>query len=125
MEKQQLRQLQHNMNRRESRQNRKLRSKSKIRGNVDRPRLTVFRSNKHIFAQIIDDESGKTLAAASSLKMKNAGKKVDMAEKIGEEIAKAAKHKKITKVVLDRSGYKYHGRVKSLADGARKGGLQF
>lgn len=113
------------MNRLKLRQNRKLRSKARIRGGENRPRLTVFRSNKHIFAQIIDDETGKTLVQASSLKMKAKGKKVDTAAMVGEEIAKSAKSKKVTKVVLDRSGYKYHGRVKSLADGARKGGLQF
>ena len=113
------------MNRQELRKNRKVRSRVRTKGSSSRPRLTVFRSNRHIFAQIIDDEKGITLAQTSSLKVKSKGKKVDIATEVGEEIAKAAKAKKVTKVVLDRSGYKYHGRVKALADGARKGGLQF
>jgi len=113
------------MNRQELRKNRKVRSRVRTKGSSSRPRLTVFRSNKHIFAQIIDDEKGITLAQTSSLKVKSKGKKVDIATEVGEEIAKEAKAKKVTKVVLDRSGYKYHGRVKALADGARKGGLQF
>ena len=113
------------MNRQESRLKRKARAKAKIRGSEGKPRLTVFRSNKHIFAQIIDDEKGITIAEASDLKTKTEEKKVDAAMKVGEELAKAGKAKKVTKVVFDRNGYKYHGRVKALAEGARKGGLQF
>ena len=83
------------------------------------PRLCVFRSNKHLYAQVIDDKSGKTLAQFSNLKKKAA------ADKIGQEIAKKALEKKIQKVVFDRGGYKYHGQIKLLAEGARQGGLKF
>lgn len=96
---------------------RKLRVRSKIFGTAKRPRLTVYRSNKSLYGQIIDDEKGVTLAAAKGVK--TAG------EKIGEELAKKAIAKKVKKVVFDRSGFRYHGRVKSLAEGARKGGLEF
>lgn len=107
-------------------QRRKKRVRGKISGTKAVPRLSVYRSNKAIYAQIIDDEKGETLASATSLKIKKSKlDKTKAAELVGEEIAKEAKKKKISKVVFDRSGYKYHGRVKTLSEGARKGGLKF
>ena len=104
------------------------RVRSKISGTALVPRLNVFRSNNNIFAQIIDDEKGVTLVSASSidkeLKLQNGGN-VEAATKVGELIAKRAKEAKITKVVFDRGGYLYHGRVKALADAARENGLEF
>lgn len=99
--------------------------RSKISGTPERPRLTVFRSNKQIYAQVIDDTTGKTLAAASSLKMEDKLTKKEMAAKVGELIAKSAQEAGIQAVVFDRNGYLYHGRVKELADAARNGGLKF
>jgi large subunit ribosomal protein L18 len=102
----------------------------KIRGTVERPRLTVYRSSKHILAQIIDDLNGVTLVAASS-QMKDVkgelkyGGNVAAAKVIGKKIADAAKAKGITQVCFDRGHYRYHGRIKALADAAREGGLQF
>ncbi len=90
-----------------------------------RPRLCVFRSNTNIYAQLIDDETGKTLAAASDLKIKKKGTKSEAAKKVGEEIASKAIALKIEAVVFDRAGFSYHGRVKALAEGAREGGLKF
>ena len=108
---------------------RKTRVRSKINGTKVRPRLSVFRSNAETSAQLINDESGTTLVSYSSKnlpKTKTKGQsKVQIATLVGEELAKKAKTKKIGKVVFDRGGYKYHGRVKALADGARKGGLAF
>ena len=103
---------------------RKLRVRSKLQKTSERPRLTVNRTNQHIYAQIVDDTTGNVLVACSdsSLKLKERG--VIAAEMVGEEIAKRAKKNKITQVVYDRSGYQYHGRVKALAEGARKGGLE-
>ena len=103
----------------------KLRVRGKIEGTTERPRLTVFRSNKQIYAQVIDDLTGKTLAAASSLKITDKAPKEEIAAKVGELIAKTAQEAGITAVVFDRNGYLYHGRVKELADAARKGGLKF
>jgi ribosomal protein L18, bacterial type len=104
----------------------KQRVRSKISGTNERPRLTVFRSNKQIYAQIIDDITGKTLAAASSLKMEAVvAAKKEIAAKVGEEIAKKAQEAGIQTVVFDRNGYLYHGRIKELADAARNGGLKF
>lgn len=103
----------------------KLRVRGKIKGTTERPRLTVFRSNKQIYAQIIDDLTGKTLAAASSLKLEDKAPKKEIAAKVGELVAKVAQEAGITTVVFDRNGYLYHGRVKELADAARKGGLKF
>lgn len=102
----------------------KFRVRNKISGTSERPRLTVFRSNKQIYAQVIDDLSGKTLAAASSLGIEKMPKK-EQAAKVGELIAKNAQEAGITTVVFDRNGFLYHGRVKELADAARKGGLNF
>ena len=110
-------------------QKRKARVKKKIQ-NSTRPRLNVFRSNKHIYAQLIDDKNGTTIISASTvlkdLKKESAkGKKVDAAKLVGETIGKLATEKGIKDVVFDRSGYLFHGRVKSLAEGARGAGLNF
>jgi len=114
------------------RQIRHLRIRNKVNGSSAMPRLAVFRSNEHIYTQIIDDKDAKTLAFASDLKLgkdktktgeKN--KKTDIAKLVGLEIAKKGVAKKIKKVTFDRAGYKYHGRVKALAAGAREGGLNF
>ncbi|MDL2278206.1 50S ribosomal protein L18 [Parabacteroides sp. OttesenSCG-928-G07] len=108
---------------------RRLKIKKGIRGKVsgtsERPRLTVFRSNKQIYAQVIDDTVGKTLAAASSLKIEDKAPKKEIAAKVGEMIAKSAQEAGVQAVVFDRNGYLYHGRIKELADAARKGGLKF
>ena len=114
-------------NKKEKRATRKLRFKSKILGMSTRPRLSVFRSNVHIYGQIVDDEKGTTLVSVSDLKLNKNSKitKTQMAEQVGEEIAKKAIAKKIKKVTFDRNGFVYHGRIKALADGARKGGLEF
>jgi large subunit ribosomal protein L18 len=111
----------------EGRERRKLRVRKKISGTTARPRLTVFRSNKQIYAQVVDDITGNTVASATSLKLETAddANKSKVAELVGEAIAEACKAKGITAVVFDRNGYIYHGRVKALADGARKGGLTF
>lgn len=103
------------------------RVRAKISGTPERPRLNVFRSTKHIYAQIIDDVNGVTLAAASSLSkdFEGDGGNVEGAKAVGELIAKHAIEKGITEVVFDRGGYLYHGRIKELADGAREGGLKF
>lgn len=103
----------------------KTRVRSKISGTPECPRLTVFRSNKQIYAQVIDDLSGKTLAAASSLKVATKAPKKEIAAIVGELVAKAAQEAGISTVIFDRNGYLYHGRVKELADAARKGGLKF
>ena len=102
----------------------KYRVRNKISGTQERPRMSVFRSNKQIYVQVIDDEAGRTLVAASSLGME-AMPKQEQAEKVGELIAKKALEAGITTVVFDRNGYLYHGRVKQVAEGARKGGLKF
>ena len=99
------------------------RIRKQIIGTKDMPRLCVYRSNKNISAQLIDDEKGVTLASASSLDMK--GNNTEVATKVGEKIAAEAKKIKVKKVVFDRGGYLYHGRVKALADAARKKGLEF
>ncbi|MBN2660540.1 MAG: 50S ribosomal protein L18 [Tannerellaceae bacterium] len=99
--------------------------RSKISGTAERPRLTVFRSNKQIYAQVIDDTTGRTLAAASSLKIEESASKKELAAKVGEQIAKSAQEAGVQVVVFDRNGYLYHGRIKELADAARNGGLKF
>ena len=99
--------------------------RSKISGTAERPRLTVFRSNKQIYAQVIDDTTGRTLAAASSLKSEDKAPKKEIAAKVGEQIAKSAQEAGVQAVVFDRNGYLYHGRIKELADAARNGGLKF
>ncbi len=103
----------------------KLRIRKKIAGSAERPRLCIFKSAKHIYASLIDDTTGKTLLALSSLNVKDELAGIEMAKKVGVEIAKKALSEKISSVVFDRNGFIYHGRVKSLADGAREGGLNF
>ena len=100
--------------------------RAKIAGTSKVPRLCVFRSHQYIYAQLIDDERGKTIIAVSSQEFKKSKKpKADKAKEVGKLIAKKALEKKIEKVVFDRGGYKYHGRVKAVAEGAREGGLKF
>ena len=101
------------------------RVRAKLTGTSERPRLAVFRSHVAIYAQVIDDLAGKTLAAASSREVDAKGNKSGQAVLVGELLAKKAGEKGISAVVFDRRGYAYHGRVKALADGARKGGLKF
>ena len=103
------------------RASRKRRIRAKVTGTPARPRLTVFCSLTKVYAQLVDDAAGKTLAAASSTK----GRNIASATKVGQEIAKKAKDIKVTVVVFDRNGRRYHGRIKALADAAREGGLQF
>jgi large subunit ribosomal protein L18 len=111
---------------REARQRRHRRVRGKVSGTAERPRLAVFRSNRGIFAQLIDDDSGRTLAAASWLGLKgHSGNKTDQATAVGKALADAAGKAGVTSCVFDRGGYLYHGRVKALAEGAREGGLQF
>jgi large subunit ribosomal protein L18 len=125
---------------REKRQVRHKRIRAKILGTATRPRLCVFRSGKHIYAQLVDDEKGKVLFSASDLKIKNRAPvkskgedkapvigqaKVNRAKEVGKLIAEKAKSSKIEKIVFDRGGYGYHGRVKAVAEGAREGGLKF
>ena len=98
---------------------------AKIRGTSERPRLVVYRSNTNIYAQIIDDSKGTTLAASNSSKLEGKIKKSDKSVTVGKDIAGLAKAKGISSVVFDRNGYLYHGRVKALADAAREAGLQF
>lgn len=110
----------------QSRQRIHFRIKKKVRGEAGRPRLSVFRSNKGIYAQLVDDNSGNVLASSSSATLGDAKvTKTEQAKKVGLAIAEMAKSKSIETVVFDRSGYLYHGRVKALADGAREGGLNF
>lgn len=104
---------------------RKRRIKAKIKGVAKKPRLCVFRSLKSISAQVIDDTKGMTLVFASPKEIKNAKSNLEGSKKVGELIAKKCAEKNITEVVFDRSGYKYHGNVKALAEGARTGGLKF
>ena len=110
---------------RELRLRRHSRVRRKVAGTVARPRLSVFRSSAHIYAQIIDDTAGHTLVAASSKADGAAGTKSEQARKVGELIASKAKEAGITQVVFDRGGFKYHGRVQALAEAARAGGLEF
>lgn len=107
-----------------TRDRRRKRIRSKVTGTSERPRLSVFKSNAFIYAQIINDETGKTLAAASSLKTSK-GTKTESSMNVGIEVAKLAKTAGVTKVVFDRGGFNYTGRIRALADGARQGGLEF
>lgn len=102
-----------------------MRVRKKVNGTAERPRLSVFRSNTSIYCQLIDDLTGHTLAAADSRETATAGTKSEQAKAVGQLIAEKARAAGIEKVVFDRGGYLYHGRVKSLAEGAREGGLQF
>ena len=111
----------------QARERRHRRIRGKVAGTAERPRLAVFRSNKGIFAQLVDDESGRTIAGASWLGVKKSfkGTKTEQAAEVGKALAEVAKKAGIESVVFDRGGYLYHGRVKALAEGAREGGLKF
>ncbi|HVZ74937.1 MAG TPA: 50S ribosomal protein L18 [Polyangia bacterium] len=111
----------------EGRKKRHNSARKRISGTAERPRLAVFRSAKHIYVQVIDDATSKTLVATSDQKLEKSGEqdKKDRAKKVGADIAKKCLEKGIDKVVFDRAGYKYHGRVSALADGAREAGLKF
>ena len=118
-----------NYSKNESRQRRKIRIRKKVNGTAERPRLVVYRSNLHIYAQIVNDLEGATLVSSSTLSLSKTESGLHCnksgAERVGKEIARLAKEKNISKVVFDRNGYIYHGRVKAVADGAREGGLEF
>jgi large subunit ribosomal protein L18 len=114
----------------EARRRVRVRIQQKVRGSQERPRLAIFKSGRHIYAQVIDDASGRTLAHASSLdaglkKEEKNGANVGTAKRVGKLVADRAKEKGIARVVFDRGGYIYHGKVKALADAAREGGLEF
>jgi large subunit ribosomal protein L18 len=116
------------MNNTSAKTRRQIRIRAKVQGTSDKPRLSIFRSNKFIYAQIIDDVAGKTILGVSEqavVDSKSKLSKIENAKKLGESIAKQAKEKKIVKVVFDKGSYAYHGRVKAVAEGAREGGLQF
>jgi large subunit ribosomal protein L18 len=110
---------------REARLRRHRRVRGKIRGSAERPRLAVYRSNRGIFAQLVDDDSGKTIVSSSWTAVGHKGDKTGQATEVGKALAAAAQKAGIETVVFDRAGYLYHGRVKALADGAREGGLKF
>jgi large subunit ribosomal protein L18 len=112
---------------REARLRRHRRVRGKVRGTAERPRLAVFRSNRGIFAQLVDDDAGKTVAAASWVGLPKSfkGDKSEQAAEVGKVLAEAAKKAGVEAVVFDRGGYLFHGRVKALAEGAREGGLSF
>ena len=112
---------------RDARQRRHRRVRGRVRGTAERPRLVVFRSNRGIDAQLVDDTAGRTVASASWLGLKKSfkGDKSEQAAEVGKRLAASAKQAGVTTCVFDRAGYLYHGRVKALADGAREGGLQF
>ena len=116
-------------NKDERRTIRRLRVRRRVSGTIERPRLAVFRSSKHIYAQIIDDRNGQTLAAASSREALAPGgegsARIAVGRAVGKVLAERARQKGVSKVCFDRGGYLYHGRVKALADGARAGGLEF
>ena len=109
----------------EKRQKIKRRVRRNIFGTAERPRLSVYRSNKEIYAQLVDDDAGVTLASASSREAKANGTKTEQSASVGKLIAEKAKSKGIETVVFDRNGFVYHGRIKAMADGAREGGLKF
>ena len=113
------------LTKRQARLRRHRRVRGKVAGTADRPRLAVFRSNRGISAQLIDDESGRTLASATWKGVEGSGSKTEQANAVGKALADAAKKAGIDACVFDRAGYLYHGRVKALAEGAREGGLQF
>ena len=109
--------------RQELRYRRHLRVRKRVSGTAERPRLVVFRSLKHIYAQLVDDTTSRTLATVSDQKL--TGKKSEKSTEVGKLIAQKAKDAGVSSVVFDRAGYRYHGRVKAVADGAREGGLEF
>lgn len=111
--------------RKQNRLTKKIRIRKTVTGTAERPRLCVFRSLNHIYAQIIDDTKKSTIVAVTSQGLNDKGNGKEVAKKVGLKIAELAKEKKISNVVFDRNGYVYHGRVQSLADGAREGGLNF
>jgi large subunit ribosomal protein L18 len=113
------------MTKRQARMRRHRRVRGKVAGTADKPRLAVFRSNRGISAQLIDDESGRTLASATWKGVEGASSKTEQANAVGKALAGSAKKAGIEACVFDRAGYLYHGRVKALAEGAREGGLQF
>lgn len=117
------------LNKELARRRRKVRIRKKITGTTQRPRLVVFRSNLHMYAQIVDDSNGKTLVGTSTLCLNKTGQNARSnkvgAELVGKEIARLAKERNIVSVVFDRNGYLYHGRIKAVADGAREAGLEF
>ncbi len=119
------------LDRKQKRDRRRIRILKKISGTSERPRLVVFKSRKYIYVQAVDDTTGTTLASASSLEpalkasLEQSGKHVEVAEKIGQMVSERLKAKGVEAVVFDRGGYLFHGRVKAVAEGARKGGLQF
>ncbi len=103
----------------------KAKIRKKVQGSAERPRMTVFRSARHIYAQLVDDVTGNTLISVSSLTSEAKGKKAEIAKEIGALLGKEALSKNIKNVVFDRAGYLYHGRIKAIADGAREAGLNF
>lgn len=113
------------LRKKEKRNIRHKRVRAKVFGTKDVPRLCVFRSNNHIYAQLIDDDKGNTLASADDMELNVKEGKIEKAKQVGNKIAKASLKLKIKKVVFDRGGYRYHGRIKALAEGAREGGLNF
>jgi large subunit ribosomal protein L18 len=113
------------LSKREARMRRHRRVRGKLAGTAERPRLVVFRSNRGISAQLIDDATGRTLASANWKALSATGAKTEQASEVGKALAAAAKKAGIEACVFDRAGYLYHGRVKALAEGAREGGLQF
>ena len=119
-----MRKIQRAISREEQRERRHVRVRRKITGTPERPRLVVYRSLKHIYAQLVDDSANRTIATVSDLNIEQ-GKKSERAAEVGKQIAERAKSAGITRVVFDRAGYRYHGRIKAVADGARKGGLEF
>lgn len=108
-----------------ARQRRQARVRRRVRGSETRPRLCVFRSNKHIYAQVISDDTGRTLVAASTLQVEQGSGNRAAARKVGERIAELCKAQRIDQVVFDRNGFLFHGRVREVAEGARAAGLQF
>lgn len=116
-------------NKKQARKRRHRRIRARIKGTSERPRFSVFRSNRHVWAQLIDDKIGKTILSSSDKEIagnkKNQNVNVSQGESVGGAIAKKAKEKKINSVLFDRGGYKYHGLIKAVAEGARKGGLKF
>lgn len=109
----------------DKRKRRHLRVRRKVKGTAERPRLSVFRSHRHIYGQIIDDEKGATLVAASNFDLGEQGSNEEVAQRVGKILAERALKAGVKEVVFDRGSYKYHGRVKALAEGAREGGLEF
>jgi large subunit ribosomal protein L18 len=117
-----------NMKKKELRERRKAHIRKKVDGSQERPRLSVYRSLNHIYAQVIDDTSGKTLAAASTLSpelKEGKGKKRELAKEVGKLVARKCQEKQIAAVVFDRNGFMYHGRIAAVAEGAREAGLKF